>query len=160
MIEKSEIKEYKGYRYITVGIPMGYVCGYVEIPEGHYLFGKDYDEPIMELEPFNKEILEGSAGKRGSLTMFAYSVFPEKKESPLAADMFFDVHGSITFSGKLILRGEAEPVFDWVMGFDTAHFDDTQETQTHEFCARECEAFIDQLVSIDERLKSSKSIEG
>ena len=34
-MEKSDIKEYKGYRYITARMSVGHVCGYVEIPKGH-----------------------------------------------------------------------------------------------------------------------------
>lgn len=39
--------EYKGYKchIRRVGIPyMGHLCGYIEIPTDHELYGKDYDE--------------------------------------------------------------------------------------------------------------------
>lgn len=154
-MEKSEIKEYKGYRYITIKMLFGYhhVCGYVEIPREHYLFGKSYCEPIPELEPYNKRVLEGYSGKRGQMAILGYALNQEK--SPLPAEMFFDVHGSLTFGDRLMPRGESAPIFEWAMGFDTAHVDDDETTQTHEFCELECRLFIDQLVSIDKAMNDN-----
>lgn len=156
-MEKGEIKEYKGYRYITIKMLFGYhhVCGYVEIPKGHYLFGKSYSEPIPELEPYNKRVLDGDSGKRGPMAIFGYALNQEK--SPLPAEMFFDVHGSLTFGDKLQPHGESTPIFEWAMGFDTAHFNDDETTRTHEFCEEECRLFIDQLVEMDEELKSESN---
>lgn len=154
-MEKSEIKEYKGYRYITIKMLFGYyhVCGYVEIPRGHYLFGKSYCEPISELEPYNKRVLEGYSGKRGQMAILGYALNQEKL--PLSAEMFFDVHGSLTFGYRLMHLGESAPIFEWAMGFDTAHVDDDETTQTHEFCELECRLFIDQLVSIDKAMNDN-----
>ena len=166
MIEKSEIREYKGYRYITARMPIGHVCGYVEIPEGHYLFGKDYSDPVPELKPFMDELYESSCGKRSNLSILAYAfssklayAFSSKeKNQDISAEIFFDVHGSLTFGGCLQFYDEPDIIFEWAMGFDTAHFDDTPRTQTHEFCEKECRSFIDQLVEMDEKLKGNKEI--
>lgn len=157
-MEKGEIKEYKGYRYITIKMLFGYhhVCGYVEIPAGHYLFGKSYSDPIPELEPFNKKVLEGESGKRGPMAIFGYALTAEEEREALAAEMFFDVHGSLSFGNKLHPHSESTPIFEWAMGFDTAHYNDDGTTQTHEFCERECRLFIDQLVKMDEELKNGK----
>jgi hypothetical protein len=158
MIEKSEIREYKGYRYITARMPIGHVCGYVEIPEGHYLFGKDYSDPVPELKPFMDELYESSCGKRSNLSILAYAFSSKEKNQDISAEIFFDVHGSLTFGGCLQFYDEPDIIFEWAMGFDTAHFDDTPRTQTHEFCEKECRSFIDQLVEMDEKLKGNKEI--
>lgn len=152
-MEKSEIKEYKGYRYITARMPVGHVCGYVEIPKGHYLYGKDYSDPIPELEHFKEEVLNSSQGKRGILSVLTYALKSEEERQAMSAEMFFDVHGCLTFGNRLQFRDETETTFEWAIGFDTAHFDDTPQTQTHEFCAKECKYLIDQLVEVDNKLK-------
>ena len=36
--------DYKGYECLVVFMPFGYRCGYVEIPKGHKLYRKQYDE--------------------------------------------------------------------------------------------------------------------
>jgi hypothetical protein len=154
-----EVKKYKGYRYVTIRMRFGYghVCGYVEIPKEHYLFEVGYSDPVPELEPFNKEVLEGASGKRGSMTIFGYALSREDNKV-MGADMFFDVHGSLSFGGKLLLRGEGTPIFDWALGFDTAHCDDDSSTQTHEFCEKECRSFIDQLVVMDKRILEAQNV--
>lgn len=158
MLEKSEIKEYKGYRYITVRMPVGHVCGYVEIPKGHYLYKKGYEDPILELEPFKEDIFRGSIGKRGILSLLAYALKCEEENQNLTAEIVFDIHGSLTFGDRLQFHNEPEAIFEWAMGFDTAHYDDTSETQTHEYCEKECQYLIDQLVEIDQKLKNYKEI--
>lgn len=157
-MEKSNIKEYKGYRYITARMPMGHVCGYVEIPRGHYLFEKDYSDPIPELKHFEKELFEGSCGKRSSLSMLFYAFSSKEKNRAISAEIFFDVHGSLTYGNRLQFYDESEIIFEWAMGFDTDHFDDTSRTQTHKFCERECKSLIDQLVEVDKKLKNYKEI--
>jgi len=40
---------YKGYRCLISFSNAGYRCGYVAIPKGHKLYGKDYDE-LMDID--------------------------------------------------------------------------------------------------------------
>ena len=41
-VEKDFVVD--GFRCVVVGIYMGHRCGYIAIPKGHKLYGKDYDE--------------------------------------------------------------------------------------------------------------------
>jgi len=41
-VEKDFIVD--GFRCVILGIYMGHRCGYIAIPKGHKLYGKDYDE--------------------------------------------------------------------------------------------------------------------
>ena len=41
-VEKDFIVD--GFRCVILGIYMGHRCGYIAIPKGHELYGKDYDE--------------------------------------------------------------------------------------------------------------------
>ena len=149
----ENIKEYRNYKYMTLRMFAGHVCGYVEIPQGHYLYGKSYIDPIYELAKFNEQVLEGGVGKLGSIPMFLFATRKDNEE-PMSADILFDVHGGITYSGKLTNNESPSQCFDWAIGFDTAHFNDDETTQTHEYCESECKRLIDQLVIFDEGLKS------
>jgi len=40
----EETGTYKNYNYKCILMPMGHRCGYVEIPKGHELHGKHYDD--------------------------------------------------------------------------------------------------------------------
>ena len=42
IIEKDFIVD--GFRCVIVGTRLGHRCGYIEIPQGHYLYEKDYSE--------------------------------------------------------------------------------------------------------------------
>lgn len=100
------------------GIPTGWGNGYVLIPAGHPLHGKDYDD-INE---------------------------------------YVEVHGGLTFSKlvdeELIERSENdEPKLDnndigkWMVGFDTAHWNDTIQNWPKERVQRETESLKQQLMN-------------
>ncbi len=95
----------------------GHLCGYVEIPSGHPLFGCDYSDPVpASLIERAKAIMDGPAGKRGALEIFCIA----GRGGLLAGDLF-DVHGSITFSGEPYW---SDPATEFWYGFDCAHCDD------------------------------------
>ena len=39
-------EEYKGYRIVGIFTTNGYRCGYVGLPKGHPLYGKDYEDTL------------------------------------------------------------------------------------------------------------------
>jgi hypothetical protein len=47
IIEKDFIVD--GFRCVVVGIYMGHRCGYIAIPKGNELYGKDYDEINIDI---------------------------------------------------------------------------------------------------------------
>ena len=96
-------------------------------------------------------------GKRGIVSVFCWD---GKK---VAMDLLFDVHGGITFSGKL------RDINGWWIGFDCAHSGDAKDTsimderhreleekyhlnfdgdivRTKEYVEQECKNLIDQII--------------
>lgn len=67
----------------------GHLCGYVDIPADHPLFGIDYRSNIFDMVIGNLE-----------------------------------VHGGITFSGRLENHYNLDDLHDWLIGFDCNHVND------------------------------------
>lgn len=119
-------------------------CGYVEVPKGHPLFGIKYSthtdaiKPLPDNEPM---------GGRGVFSLLV------GQDSTQRADVAFDVHGSITFSGDWSPAG-----YEWWFGFDCAHEGDERRSEhafnepgavwwTQEMVEAECERLAEQLIS-------------
>ena len=137
-IEINEI--YKGMRITTIMTPMGHRCGYVGIPESHPLFGVSYNDPIKGK---SKKTIEGmEIGDRGIISLFCASLSGDS----VSPELYFDVHGSITYSG-----GSDYPVKTtdptWWYGFDCAHCYDTPEEWTSERVKAETIRLADQLMA-------------
>ena len=63
-----------------------------------------------------------------------------------------DVHGGLTFSGKL------DDIDGYLLGFDCNHYGDTPEVQDEEYALSECKKLVDQLIESFEKLsKMEKS---
>lgn len=122
IIEKDWITE-SGLRAVAVIVRNSHRCGYVGVGGGHPLYGVGYDDPCELLSPLP---LEEPLGKRSSLTVFFYN--PEESPSPM---VFFDVHGSLTYSGN---RTGKYPVPSdlWWFGFDCAHAGDAYLPEYYE----------------------------
>ena len=118
-------KKYLGYEYAvmfysnewTDSFPfMGeWYCGYVKIPKNNNLYGLRYSRNMPYLG-FENEMIES----------------------------YFDVHGGITFSGRI-----SELNNDWFLGFDCAHYGDNTITQDADYTERECKKLIDQIVALE-----------
>lgn len=54
-----------------------------------------------------------------------------------------DVHGGLTFSGKL------DELEGYLLGFNCNHFGDTPEVENEEYTLNECKRLVDQLIEID-----------
>ena len=57
-----------------------------------------------------------------------------------------DAHGGLTYAGKK--PGDTEDSYEWWIGFDCAHFGDTEESCTTEYCVDQCERMSKQLSEI------------
>lgn len=121
-------------------------CGYVKLPESHPLHGVEYCAEVPEgLQHAATEVLNGTAGKRGPISIFCMI-----GRGPVAGDLF-DVHGSVTFSG------EREGEGFWY-GFDCGHIDDLVpsmpehiregEYRTLEYVRAECASLAKQLLAL------------
>ena len=114
--------------------PLGHRCGYVGIKEKHNLYGVGY------VDTFD---FKGEKNRLGC---------------------FFDVHGGITFSGKIIKEIFKSDL--WWFGFDCAHLGDARDLtviddekvreswerlsmpgtiKTLEYCVAQCESLSKQL---------------
>lgn len=108
---------YKGYRCVVIFTEMGWRCGYVGIPLGHPLYKKEfYDYLDIPSSDFDDEKL----GKRGILTLFLAALDDDER---IRMDFYFNVHGSLTYSGD---NDGTYPVESnlWWIGFDCAHYRD------------------------------------
>lgn len=155
---KKEVdKKYKGFRFVVLGLPRGHRCGYVRIPKGHTLYKLSYSE---QLPITLKAIKNKPVGKRGVVSLLGASFL--KPDDRISMDLLFDVHGGITFSGKL------EDFYGYWIGFDCAHAGDAKDfslmdeetrksydgwpdypgdvIRTKEYVEQECKNLIDQII--------------
>jgi hypothetical protein len=109
----EEVFEHMGFKCSLHRGPLKAWCGYVGVPNGHPLYGKDYHEHIPALAALHAEAMNGGIGKRGIITLFCAT--PDKA----TMDISFDVHGGVTFAGKH--KGGADL---WHIGFDCSHAGD------------------------------------
>lgn len=90
---------------------LGHLCGYVEIPHGHLLYGKSYSS----IAPASLLISREKAS-RGLSDEMVISAILSSADNSCAS--LFSVHGGITYSGTLNDRKTF-----WY-GFDCSHCDD------------------------------------
>lgn len=126
----------------------GHLCGYVQVPEGHPLHGKDYGDQVPEsLRALLDDALKGPIGKRNLVSILCANL-----DDGGRIDLLIDVHGGLTFSGKL--RGAAGYWF----GFDCAHAGDYSpyrgrwmDDETYrdiEYVRTECRRLAEQLAAM------------
>lgn len=123
-----------GYDCLLMQGPFA-LCGYVRIPEGHPLHNVAYNEEIPpSLQWRAEEIMNEPVGKRGAIDLFCMA-----GRGPRAGDLF-DVHGSVTFSGKRNDSG-------FWYGFDLGHAGDEETgiSQDDDYAKQECASLAAQL---------------
>lgn len=129
---------YKGYRCITIFNSLGIRCGYVGIPKGHCLYGKeDYDKVGVMVKEWAEEM---NIDKLSPVTLFLGNL--QDTESEIRMDMFFNVHGSITYTNGG--ENSSYPIKSdlWWIGFDCGHAEDGRDLD-----------FVEELWGDDEELK-------
>lgn len=114
-------------------------CGYVAVPEDSILYGLDYDDKIPNSIEATKAAMV-TYNKRGVLALLSlaleYGYNQEQDATPL---LLFNVHGGITFAGKMRNTNE------WYFGFDCHHLDDSKEVQDKDYVEAECELLAEQI---------------
>jgi hypothetical protein len=110
------------------------------VTSDHPLYGKSYSDHIPGLS--KKAWAEGrERGDRGVFTLF----FAMSGSDEVSLELYFDVHGSLTYSkqgGKYPTEGDDDL---WFFGFDCAHCDDIPENWPPERVGIETERLADQL---------------
>ena len=167
---------YKGYRCVVIFTEMGYRCGYVGVPLGHPLYKKEFCD---HLDIPKSELDDEELGKRGVLSLFSAVCDDDDR---IKMDLYFNVHGSLTYSGD---NDGTYPVESnlWWLGFDCGHYGDgtdldlvekywgddpkiqhrielekeypTREgypIRSKEYVEQECMSLVDQIIELVERL--------
>lgn len=111
--------------------------GYVGIPATHPLYEKHYTECMPDgiCLPENEPI-----GKRNVITVLCGIDLDHPK-----IDEYFDVHGGITYTGKM--KDSTNNM--WWIGFDCHHYEDNIEKCDANYVEHECENLAKQLKKMD-----------
>lgn len=142
-----------GLPCLIVRGPLGALCGYVGVTEGHPFFGKHYDHCVFP-ERHRSEVDEGVDGYHYACT-------------PGAA---IEVHGGITFSDFCAeardksrhichVPDAGEPAHVWWLGFDCGHYKDLApgirmnifmdgDYRTIAYVRRQCARLAEQLAAL------------
>lgn len=120
-------------------------CGYVEVPQGHPLYGKGYSEPLPELKTAWQSVKEGPIGKRGVISVLCAT--SRSDDENCSMELIFDVHGGVTYCGNTIRGIDTD---GWLIGFDCHHCDDTPEVCNEAYVKGECEGLARQICGIFE----------
>lgn len=114
--------DYKGYKCVTTFGDMGFRCGYVGVDKNCSLYGKGMHSEInCKFKDMNVPL-----GKRSVLTLFTA---PDSEDKNVCLDLYFDVHGSISFA-----EGGKESKYPiesdlWWLGFDCGHAGDGKDLE-------------------------------
>lgn len=108
--------DHMGLKCVVIMTGMGHRCGYVGVAKGHPLYGKNYSDKCLHFDDVSGEPI----GKRGVLPL----MFSGVENGLVSPDLYFDVHGGITYAEGGI--GSEYPIESslWWFGFDTAHAGD------------------------------------
>ena len=154
---------HNGLRCVCIGLTdMGHRCGYVGIGKDHPLYGRGYFEKIL---PFEK-VRDQKIGKRGIIPLLCAG----ERDERIGMDVYFDVHGSVTFAGGG--KDSEYPVKSdfWWIGFDCGHAGDARDealckdhclktysrlknygkVRTQAYVEQECRNLADQILEVKE----------
>lgn len=106
--------------------------GYVQAPANSVLAGKHYNDPIPGIT--QEDLKDMHVRDRGVFSLLCAAI-----SDKVPIDLYFDVHGSITFAGSF--SGEE----GWWFGFDTAHCYDTPERWPLEAVIKETKRLAKQI---------------
>lgn len=150
-----------GLRCVVIMTEMGHRCGYVGVPESHPLYGVGYGQKTVAL-PLAK-VADQPIGKRGIIPLLCM----DNTSEYLSPDVYFDVHGGITYTDGG--RNSKYPVEShlWWFGYDCGHAGDAKDLsvmddrykefwrdinygvlRTTEYCIDECKSLAEQLVCV------------
>lgn len=113
--EKEWVHEASGYKcYMYRHDSLKHWCGYVDVPKGHPLHGKSYNDEITVPKSIWDRPIE--MDKIGIINLFCSAV-KDPDEGQMDLVMAFDVHGGLTYAKE---REDGA----WRFGFDCAHSGD------------------------------------
>lgn len=124
----------------------GHLCGYVAVPEGHILHGRHYTDEVPALAALLDARLNAPLPQTPGLALMLGALTGTLSPRP---DHAFNVHGGITFAGKM----RHDDVGRWWFGFDCNHGGDEAPRFAYQggiyrdfaYVERECAALALQL---------------
>lgn len=121
-----------------------HLCGYVRVPSGHPLHGKDYGDTLPPtFDATKQKVLEGPVGKRGPIDLMCIAMGGEFRVGYL-----FNIHGGITWAEDNAC-GEEAVSGEWWFGFDCGHAGDHPSIQTPDYVRAECESLAKQIMELN-----------
>ena len=151
--------KHAGYRCVVMITSIGHRCGYVGIPKDHPLYRCGYFSEHPALKSSNIETQD--KGKRGIVPLAIRTSL-----EICTPDVYFDVHGSITYS-------DSQPNYPvphdklWWFGYDCNHYGDVPDiaaiadqsirrhslnrqgiVRTRDYCINECISLARQLRAV------------
>jgi len=122
-------------------ILLPWFCGYVGLTSDHPLYEANSRVTVsfLKLSDINGQ----GIGKRGPIP-FLFS--PIKNGEEICPDTYFDVHGSITYSGVAIDNKWNQSL--WWFGFDCGHAEDMDNPKNLNYVISECESLSKQLAEV------------
>lgn len=165
---------YNGYRCVVIMTRGGHRCGYVGISKTHPLHGVDYSSSSEILKTDDMSNISIDAAGLGQMLNALIGKYDEESITP---EMYFSVHGGITYSGGQNYPVESDGL--WWFGYDCAHSGDANDldaiedegvrkiemmvpshgiVRTKEYCEQECINLAEQLMKVaDKTLVSLKN---
>jgi hypothetical protein len=106
---------------------LGFLCGYVQVPEGHPWWGAYGDERVAGVPSLDDETLAVEGFENfGVLTTFIVMAGDSLDEFRETLDAMVSVHGGLTFAGPMLIEGAP---WGWWLGFDCAHSGDAPDPE-------------------------------
>lgn len=127
-----------GLPCLIVRGPVGALCGYVGVPEGHPAYGLSYDgtpdkehraiqKQFIKRVPFFNKLMAGGADFAAAAEKMSEGALERSEPGPAGKRITeIDVHGGLTYAGACSgnichVPGDGEPDNVWWFGFDCAH---------------------------------------
>jgi hypothetical protein len=160
--------EHEGLKCVVLMTGMGHRCGYVGIPKEHPLHGVDYFDTANCLTKENMK--DDTEIEKVGLGQMLAAMSGKYNEECISPEMYFNVHGGITYAGGGNYPVENENGL-WFFGYDCAHCDDAPdlteiESQSSreiqmsfprhgtirslDYCMSECRSLAEQLSKVKE----------
>lgn len=135
-------------------------CGYIGVPEGHWLFGLNYHDHIQGYEQYANCAVLGQKSLILALTAECHA--PEGETVAASPEILLDCHGGLTYSTTKKDYPSSYPVESklWWHGFDCNHYKDgtmSPESDGHQssyppksegFCIHQLESLANQILEL------------
>ena len=131
----------ENYHAMIVKHEWGHLCGYIGIANNHILYNYGYGDNIDFIK--NKDIEDMKQGKRGEMALLHYAL--SEPDDGVRIDIYFDTHGSLTFSDFTKI-GFSDL---WYFGFDCGHNRDKFNPKSLDYVIDECKSLSKQLYDLN-----------